>query len=62
MADKDIIVTNESSSVGALVAGIVAVLLIALAVWYFGFRPTGTNDDVDINVEVPAVTEAPSDS
>ncbi|HKX74665.1 MAG TPA: hypothetical protein VJR05_04670 [Acidimicrobiia bacterium] len=60
MADKDIIVTNEGTSAGALVAGIVAVLLILLAVWYFGFRPAGEGEDININVDVPE-TVAPSD-
>jgi hypothetical protein len=59
MSDREIIVTRDGSSAGALVAGIVAVLLIALAVWYFGFRG-GFDDtrDVNINVEVPE-TAAP---
>ena len=51
--DRDVIVTQDSSSAGALVAGIVAVLLIALAVWYFGFRPAGEDTDININVDVP---------
>jgi hypothetical protein len=58
MTDREIIVTNSGgNSAGALVAGIIAVLLIALAVWYFGLREgtadTGSGADVNVTVEVP---------
>jgi hypothetical protein len=56
MTDREVVVTRDSSA-GALVAGIVAVLLIALAVWYFGFRVDTTGDPaVDVNVTVEEVT------
>lgn len=57
MTDREVVVTRDSSA-GALVAGIVAVLLIALAVWYFGFRGADTTGDpaVDVNVTVEEVT------
>jgi hypothetical protein len=58
MTDKDVIVTNQGSSAGALVAGIVAVLLIALAVWYFGFNPQSQDGEADLEVPVPT-TAAP---
>ena len=60
MTDREVIVTRDSSA-GALVAGIVAVLLIALAVWYFGFRGTDADGGagVDVDVTVEAVTTAP---
>jgi hypothetical protein len=63
MSDKQVVVTRESSA-GALVAGIVAVLLIALAVWYFGFRGTDADPGTDVNVVVEdgtsgATTPAP---
>jgi ferric-dicitrate binding protein FerR (iron transport regulator) len=55
MADGPVVVNSRDSSAGALVAGIVAVLLIALAVWYFGFRgadtESGTGVDVDVTVQ-----------
>jgi hypothetical protein len=52
MPDRDVIVTKESSTAGALVAGIVAVILVLVAIWYFGIR--GNEDaDVNIDVEVP---------
>lgn len=57
--DREVIVTNGGSSAGALVAGIIAVLLIALAVWYFGLRDggdAGTGTDVNVTVEVPTPT------
>lgn len=58
-SDRPVVVTRESSA-GALVAGIVAVLLIALAVWYFAFRGTdtdaGTGVDVTVEVEDGATT------
>lgn len=57
MAEKDIVVTNQGSSAGALVTGIVAVLLIALAIWYFGFRPDTTQDGgASVTVEIPTET------
>jgi len=55
MADGPVVVNSRDSSAGALVAGIVAVLLIALAVWYFGFRGAdtdpGTGVDVDVTIQ-----------
>lgn len=63
MTDREVIVTNTGSngnSAGALVAGIIAVLLIALAVWYFGLRggtgDTDTGGDVNVTVEIPTPT------
>jgi len=60
MTDREVIVTNSGgNSAGALVAGIVAVLLIALAVWYFGLRggaDTDTGGNVNVTIEVPATT------
>ena len=35
MTDREVIVNNEGRSTGALVAGIVAVLWILIAIWYF---------------------------
>ena len=57
MTDRQVVVTRDSSA-GALVAGIVAVLLIALAVWYFGFRGADTTDGgaVEVNVTVEEAT------
>ncbi len=53
-SDRQVVVTRDSSA-GALVAGIVAVLLIAVAVWYFGFR--GTDTDAGTGVDVTVVVE-----
>ena len=62
MSDRPVVVNTRDSSAGALVAGIVAVLLIALAVWYFGFRgadtDAGSGTGVTVEVEVPT-TAAP---
>jgi hypothetical protein len=61
MSDRPVVVNTRESSAGALVAGIVAVLLIALAVWYFGFRGAdsdGGGTGVTVEVEVPT-TAAP---
>ena len=54
MSQRDPIIVNnrEGSSTGALVAGIIAALLILLAVWYFGLR-TSDDADIDIDVTVP---------
>ena len=53
MADNPVIVTRENSA-GALVAAFVAVLLISLAVWFFGFRgaDTGSGSGTDVNVTI----------
>ena len=63
MTDRQVVVTRDNSA-GALVAGIVAVLLIALAVWYFGFRvdtnaDSGTGVDVNVTIEDGSATTAP---
>ncbi|MGH8924728.1 MAG: hypothetical protein ACRDWA_08870 [Acidimicrobiia bacterium] len=60
--DREVIVTNnEGRSSGALVAGIVAVLVILLAIWFFANNDVGGDDGtiggtVDVNVSVPATT------
>lgn len=57
MTDREIVVNNEGRSTGALVAGIVAVLLILIAIWYFANNGTTAGDgDIDVNVSVPATT------
>ena len=60
MTDRQVIVRD--SSAGALVAGIVAVLLIALAEWYFGFRGAGdaAPEAGTVNVEVDTGTSGDS--
>ena len=54
MAGNPVIVTRENSA-GAFVAAFVAVLLIALAVWLFGFRgadtTSGTGTDVNVTID-----------
>lgn len=57
MTNKDVIITSEGNSAGALIAGIVAVLLIALAVWYFGFNPQSQSYG-EASIEVPVPTTA----
>ena len=52
MSDGPVVVNSRDSSAGALVAGIVAVLLIALAVWYFGFRGADTDPGTGVDVDV----------
>lgn len=57
MADREVIVNNEGRSTGALVAGIVAVLLILIAIWYFANNGTTADEGgVNIDVTVPATT------
>jgi hypothetical protein len=58
VSDREVIVTNEGRSTGALVAGIVAVLLILIAIWYFANNGSATSGDgtVDVDVNVPATT------
>lgn len=58
--DREVIVNNgEGRSSGALVAGIVAVLVILLAIWFFANNggTAASDGDVDINVTIP---EAPA--
>jgi len=55
MADNAVTVTRENSA-GAFVVAFVAVLLIALAVWFFGFRAApdtsgGTGTDVNVTID-----------
>jgi hypothetical protein len=60
--DREVIVTNnDGRSSGALVAGIVAVLVILLAIWFFANNDVGGDDGtiggtVDVNVSVPATS------
>ena len=59
--EREVIVTNDGRSSGALVAGIVAVLVILLAIWFFANNDVGGDDGtiggtVDVNVSVPATT------
>ncbi len=57
MTDREVIVNNEGRSTGALVAGIVAVLLILIAIWYFANNGTTAGDgDIDVNVTVAETT------
>lgn len=61
MSQRDPVIVNnrEGSSSGALVAGIVAVLLILLAVWYFGLRAEDDGDvDIDVTLPETAITLA----
>lgn len=54
MSQRDpVIVNNRDGSSGALVAGVIAALLILLAIWYFGIRE---GDDADINIDVNVPT------
>jgi hypothetical protein len=59
--EREVIVTNDGRSSGALVAGIVAVLVILLAIWFFANNDVGGDDGtiggtVDVNVSVPATS------
>ncbi len=59
--DRQVVVRNETNNVGALVAGIIAVLLIASAIWYFGIREGEGGGNGDITIPIPTVpgTTAP---
>lgn len=65
--EHDTVVVTDSggSSATGMILGIVAILLIAAAVWYFALGPgsggqTNTNDGPTINVNLPSVAPAGS--
>jgi hypothetical protein len=64
MSNHDTVVVKDGggSSTG-LILGIVAIILIVAAVWYFALGPgaggtTNTNDGPTINVNLPSVAPA----
>jgi hypothetical protein len=64
MADRDTVVVTEGGSSTGVILGIIAIIVVLAALWYFAMGPgagstTNTNDGQTINVEVPSVP-APS--
>jgi hypothetical protein len=56
--DREVIVTDSGSGSGmGVILGMIIVLLVILAVWWFALGPgTTRNQGGDINIEVPAPT------
>ena len=55
MADKEVHVTNSGGGGVGVMAGVIAVILIALGlIFFFGMADTGKKT-VDVNVEAPKV-------
>ncbi len=57
--DRDTVVVRDGGSSTGMILGIIAVILVLAAAWYFLMGPgagsTSTGTDVNVNVEVPSV-------
>jgi len=63
MTDRDTVVVDGGGSSTGILLGIVALVLVLAAAWYFVLGPgagsnTGTDQGPTINVEVPSVPPA----
>ena len=63
MADRDTVVVSDGGSSAGLILGILAVVIVIAAIWFFAFGPgagtqTGTDEGPTINIEVPSVPPA----
>ena len=60
MTDRDTVVVKDSGSSTGVILGIIAIIVIVAAIWYFAMGPgagrsdTNTNNGPTINVEVPS--------
>ena len=56
---RDTVVVKDGGSSAGLFLGIVAVIIVLAAGWYFlmgpGARTTDTPNDVNVNVELPSI-------
>ena len=59
MTDRDTIVVKEGGSSTGVILGIIALIVVLAAGWYFLLGPgtgsTSTPSDVDVNVTLPSV-------
>ena len=59
MTDSDTVVVKDGGSSTGVILGIIAIIVIVAALWYFAMGPgagrsdTNTNNGPTINVEVP---------
>ena len=66
MADRDVVVVKDGGSGMGMILGIIAIIAIVAAIWFFALGPgagsTTTNNGggTDINVNVPSLAPAPS--
>jgi hypothetical protein len=66
MADQDVVVVKDGGSGMGMILGIIAIIAIVAAIWFFALGPgagsTTTNNGggTDINVNVPSLAPAPS--
>jgi hypothetical protein len=65
MADRDVVVVQDGDSGLGMILGIIAIIAIVAAVWYFALGPgagtrTTDNGGTDINVNLPSLAPNPS--
>ena len=65
MADRETVVVKDGSSGAGMILGIIAIIAIVAAIWFFaigpGARNSGTNDGgTTNNVQVPTGAPNPS--
>ena len=66
MTDRETVVVKDGSSGAGMILGIIAILAIVAAIWFFAIGPgagsnSGTNDGgTTINVQVPTGAPNPS--
>ena len=66
MTDRNTVVVKDGGSGAGMILGVVAIIAIVAAIWFFGLGPgagsnSGTNDGgTTINVEVPTGVPNPS--
>jgi hypothetical protein len=63
MTDRDTVVVNGGSSSAGIFLGIIAIVVVVAAIWFFALGPgagsqSGTDDGPTINVELPSVAPA----
>ena len=66
MADRDVVVVKDGGSGMGMILGIVAIIAIVAAIWFFALGPGANNKSstdnggTTINVEVPTIAPNPS--
>ena len=65
MADRDVVVIKDGDSGMGMILGIIAIIAIVAAIWFFALGPgagskPSTNSGTDINVNLPSLAPNPS--
>ena len=65
MADRDVVVVKDGGSGMGMILGIIAIIAIVAAIWFFAIGPgagskPSTNGGTDINVNLPSLAPNPS--